>query len=80
MQTPRPTKKAGVLALLVSGKSITQAEALVLGFGTRLADLIHRLKADGHDIVCDLKEDMHGTKYGSYRLVVRDRFGNRKAA
>jgi hypothetical protein len=77
---PRPSKKAGVLALLLQGKSITQAEALVLGFGTRLADLIHRLKKDGHNIVCDLKEDIHGTTYGSYRLVTRNRFGDRKKA
>ncbi len=80
MPSPKQTKKGAVLALLIQGKSITQAEALVLGMGTRLADLIHRLKKDGHDIVCERKEDINGTTYGQYRLVVRNRFGNRKAA
>ena len=79
MKVAKNTKKASVLALLIQGNSVTQAEALVLGFGARLVDLIHRLKKDGQNIVCAQK-DINGTTYGQYRLVVRNRFGNPKAA
>ena len=35
---------------------------------------------DFFDIVTTMKEDINGYPYGEYRLIVRDRFGRRKAA
>lgn len=78
--TPMSKKLKAVLDHLTSGRTLTQGEAIVLGYGTRLADLVHRLKKRGHDIRCTRKTDIHGSPYGEYRLVTRDRFGKVKKA
>ncbi len=69
-----------VLAFLTSGKTLTQGEALLLGFGTRLASHIDRLRKRGHKINMVLKRDINGRTYGEYSLATRDRFGNLKKA
>jgi hypothetical protein len=75
------TRYDQVLNHLLSGRSITQGEATVLGYGTRLAATIHDLKKRGHTIVTTMKEDLHGNPYAEYSLVLRNsRNGNRKAA
>lgn len=74
------TRYEQVLNHLTSGRSLTQGEALVLGYGTRLAATVHALKKRGHNIVTTMKEDLHGYPYAEYSLVIRGRNGNRKAA
>lgn len=74
------TRIAQVLRHLTSGKSLTQGEAIILGYGTRLAAHIHDLRGKGHTIVTTMKEDLHGFPYAEYRLVTRRANGNRKAA
>lgn len=74
------TRYEQVLNHLTSGRSLTQGEALVLGYGTRLAATVHALKKRGHNIVTTMKEDLHGYPYAEYSLVIRGRSGNRKAA
>lgn len=72
--------RALVLSHLVSGKTLTQGEAILLGFGMRLAVTIDRLRGEGHKIQTTMKTDSNGHQYGEYKLVVRNRFGDRKAA
>lgn len=75
------TRLAQVLSHLLAGKSITQGEAIVLGYGTRLAASIHDLRKQGHRIEMKIKHDLHGYPYAEYALVTRNsRNGNRKAA
>lgn len=70
-----------VRAHLLSGKTITQGEALLLGYGTRLSSSIHKLRERGYDIRTTMKEDIHGYPYAEYALVQRNRNGvARKAA
>lgn len=74
------TRYDQVLNHLTSGRTLTQGEALVLGYGTRLAATIHALKKRGHNIVTTMKEDLNGYPYAEYSLVTRNsRNGNRKA-
>ncbi len=77
-------KKGGrcdqLLRFLTTGRTITQGEAIVLGFGTRLAATVHDLRAAGHNVVTSMKEDCHGNPYAEYRLVTRKANGDRKAA
>lgn len=69
-----------LLTFLLSGRSITQGEAIIIGFGTRLAATVHDLRGLGHDVKTVMKEDIHGNPYAEYRLVTRNRNGDRKAA
>nr|WP_047575728.1 helix-turn-helix domain-containing protein [Methylobacterium sp. ZNC0032] len=77
-------KKGGrcdqLLNFLTTGRTITQGEAIVLGFGTRLAATVHDLRGAGHNVVTSMKEDCHGNPYAEYRLVTRKANGDRKAA
>lgn len=77
-------KKGGrcdqLLRFLTTGRTITQGEAIVLGFGTRLAATVHDLRGAGHNVVTTMKEDCHGNSYAEYRLVTRKGNGDRKAA
>ena len=77
-------KKGGrcdqLLKFLTTGRTITQGEAIVLGFGTRLAATVHDLRGAGHNVVTSMKEDCHGNPYAEYRLVTRKANGDRKAA
>lgn len=75
------TRYDQVLNHLLSGKTLSQGEALVLGYGTRLAATVHDLKKRGHNIVTSMKRDINGAPYADYSLVTRNsRNGNRKAA
>ena len=76
----KKTRLEQVLAHLITGKSLTQGEAIVLGYGTRLAATVHDLRGKGHTIVTTMKEDIHGAPYAEYRLVTRRANGNRKVA
>lgn len=74
------TRTQQVLAHLTSGRTLTQGEAVLLGYGTRLSSTIEKLRKRGHNIVTTMKTDINGYPYGEYRLLVRDRWGKRKAA
>jgi Helix-turn-helix domain len=74
------TRNDQVLSHLLSGRTITQGEAIVLGYGTRLASTVHRLRGKGHNIVTAMKEDLNGIEYAEYSLVKRDRYGNARRA
>ncbi|CAB4139292.1 Helix-turn-helix domain containing protein [uncultured Caudovirales phage] len=65
----RPTRKSQVLTHLLSGRTLTQGEATVLGYGTRLAARVLDLKRDGHNIQTKMKFDIHGNPYGEYKLL-----------
>jgi hypothetical protein len=69
------TRNDQVLSHLLSGRTITQGEAIVLGYGTRLASTIHRLRGKGHNIVTAMKEDLSGIEYAEYSLVQRKHSG-----
>lgn len=69
-----------VLAHLLSGKTLTQGEGILLGYGTRIAVSINRLRERGHSITTKMKEDIHGYPYAEYSLVTRNRHGDRKRA
>lgn len=77
-QRPMTPRLKAVLDHLLRGLTLTQGEAMILGYGTRLSDFIHRLRARGHDIRLTMKEDIHGRPYGEYRLVTRNRNGELK--
>ncbi len=79
MNAPIITRYDQVLNHLTSGRSLTQGEATVLGYGTRLAATIHDLKGRGHNITSTIKKDLNGRPYAEYRLVTRGRSGDRKA-
>lgn len=72
-------QKASILAHLLAGNTISQAEARQVFGVERLASRIHELKQDGHIIVGDDRYDAMGKLYTRYRLVNRDRNGKRKA-
>ncbi|MBD8687057.1 MULTISPECIES: helix-turn-helix domain-containing protein [unclassified Rhizobium] len=62
------TKIAKVRAHLLSGRSLTQLEALGLYGAFRLAARVHELKAEGMKIDTLMKEDPNGNPYAEYRL------------
>ena len=62
-----------VLNHLLTGRSLTQGEAIILGYGTRLAAKIHRLKGKGYKIRAVMKYDINGIPYAEYSLVTTRR-------
>lgn len=62
-----------VLNHLLTGRSLTQGEAILLGYGTRLAAKIHRLRGEGYKIRTVVKHDINGIPYAEYRLVTARR-------
>ena len=66
-----PSRKQRILNHLLTGRSLTQGEAIVLGYGLRLAARINELKAAGHRIRTVLKYDINGIQYAEYSLVTR---------
>lgn len=62
------TKIDKIKAHLLSGRSLTQLEALGLYGAFRLAARIHDLKAQGWKIVSTIKEDPNGNPYAEYKL------------
>lgn len=69
-----------VLKHLLSGRSLTQLEAIGVYRIYRLAGRIFDLRSRGHNIICNNKVDPTGKTYGEYRLVLRGRNGDRRAA
>lgn len=77
--TRKPTRYDQVLNHLLAGHSLTQGEAIMLGYGMRLAATVHTLKKRGHNIVTKMKTDSNGYDYAEYSLVTRNsRNGNLK--
>ncbi|MBN9346630.1 MAG: helix-turn-helix domain-containing protein [Devosia sp.] len=75
VRTLRPanqnTKIEKIKAHLLSGKSLTQLEALGLYGAFRLAARVHELKAAGMKIKTTIKHDPNGNPYAEYALVTR---------
>lgn len=71
-----------ILSHLLSGRTLTQGESVALGYGPQpIAASVFRLKRLwGHNIEKTMKADIHGTRYAEYRLVTRNRFGERVSA
>ncbi len=63
-----PTKISRIKAHLISGRTLTQREALGLYGAFRLAARIHDLKAAGMKIDTMMKEDPNGNPYAEYKL------------
>jgi hypothetical protein len=69
---PRPssaTKTDRVLSYLLSGKTLTQLEAISLFSLFRLSSVVLNLRRQGHNIKTNLKVDVNGTEYAEYALV-----------
>lgn len=73
-------RSKAILDHLLSGRSLTQGEAVALGYGPQpIAATIFKLRADGHNIITRNKRDIHNVRYAEYALVVRNRFGEKVA-
>lgn len=64
-------QERNVLVHLLSGKTISQIEALRLYGSLRLAVLIYRLRAKGYDIVTHREKNSRGSYHARYELVGR---------
>lgn len=64
----KKSKMAHLKDHLISGKSITQLEALGLYGMFRLAARIKELRDAGWDISTDMREDPNGHPYAAYTL------------
>jgi len=62
------TKISRIKAHLLSGRSLTQLEAIGLYGAFRLAARIHELKAGGMKIDTFIKHDPTGSPYAEYKL------------
>lgn len=62
------TKIERIRQHFLSGRSLTQLEAIGLYGAFRLAARVHELKADGMKIVTKMKEDPNGSPYAEYSL------------
>lgn len=60
----KTSQKERVLNWLKTGRTLTPIEALNNGMGMRLADIVFRLKKEGHNI-----ENIGDTKFGKYKLM-----------
>lgn len=70
-----------ILNHLLTGRSLTQGEAVALGYGPQpIAATIYSLRGDGHSIITRFKRDLHGVRYAEYALVKRNTFGDRVSA
>lgn len=61
------SKTTAVYNHLKKGKTITSWEAFTKFRATRLADIIFRLRAQGHNISTEMVEDEH-TRFARYRM------------
>lgn len=64
----RMSQKDKVLKYLKEGNSITPAKAQAMFGVWRLADVIYKLKKDGHVILTQLRQDPEGKSYARYVL------------
>lgn len=62
------TKIERIRQHFLSGRSLTQLEALGLYGAFRLAARVHELKASGMKIDTKMKEDPNGSPYAEYSL------------
>lgn len=77
MKLDRPSV---ILNHLLAGRSLTQGEAVALGFGPQpIAAVIFKLRAEGHMITTAYKVDSFGVRYAEYALLKRNRFGEKVA-
>lgn len=67
------TKIAKLRAHFLSGRSLTQLEAIGLYGAFRLAARVHDLKAEGMKIETKMKEDPNGSPYAEYSLSTKKR-------
>jgi hypothetical protein len=75
------TRAETILKHLTSGRTLTQGEAVLLGYGPNIARPIFSLRRAGHDVVTTIKKDILGNSYAEYSLVRRNsRTMNHKAA
>ena len=74
------TRADVILRHFLSGRTLTQGEATLLGYGPNIARPILTLRRRGHNIVTRTKQDIYGNRYAEYSLVERNRNGVRKAA
>ena len=58
-----------ILAHLLTGKTITNNESMLVYHVSRLSDVILKLRRAGYKIVMTMKVDGIGGKYASYKLV-----------
>jgi hypothetical protein len=63
--TPQARK---ILAHLKSGKTITNAESMLVYHIYRLSDCILKIRRAGYDVKLTIKRDGVGGKYASYKL------------
>jgi hypothetical protein len=58
-----------ILAHLLTGKTITNNESMLVYHVSRLSDVVFKLRNAGYDISMTMKVDGVGGKYASYKLV-----------
>ncbi|WP_296084223.1 helix-turn-helix domain-containing protein [uncultured Agrobacterium sp.] len=66
-----PTKISRLRQHFLSGRSLTQLEAIGLYGAFRLAARVHQLKAEGFKFDTVMKADPMGNPYAEYRLRMR---------
>ncbi len=57
-----------ILAHLLTGKTLTNNESMLVYHVSRLSDVILKLRRAGYDISMTMKVDGIGGKYASYKL------------
>lgn len=62
------TQKARILVHLKSGRSLTALEAFEMGFGMRLAAVIHYLRLAGYPVTKEMVKVGRGKKVARYSL------------
>jgi hypothetical protein len=62
------SKTDAVLAHLLSGRSITQAEAQVEYSLFRLPVVVQTIRSLGYVVDCEMRTAANGTRYGRYSL------------
>ena len=58
-----------ILAHLLTGKTLTNNESMLVYHVSRLSDVVLKLRRAGYDISMTMKVDGIGGKYASYKLV-----------
>jgi len=62
--TPQSNK---VLTALKNGRSVTRVTAMHMGV-MNLTARITDLRNAGHDVICEMKHDIDGNRYGAFAL------------
>jgi len=61
------SKKSKILTYLQKGKTITPAKAQIVFGAWRLADIVYKLKQEGHKIITTIKRAPNGVTYAEYK-------------